>query len=474
MFMLPTPTLKLVLSVLIVLLINSISFGQQVIQFNEVPLFEINRYTPTEKKNQLVLKMAYGSSSVSNPALSKALQGKKITGISYYFTDFPKGESFEQLHSARLTRIGALIPDLWKRKFFISWKAFRQTQCETEQEARQLFHGFVITYSEADPLSFLSPSNRKLLDSVTAEVQLENPNSTADITQFLQGEGVQITNMEINDTTKLTKPYLYFKESEGVIGIFEGLMLTTGLAANAVGPNDKADKTFEGSKKPVTDPKILSLFPKSKKLFDPCIIEFDIQIDADTLIFNYVFASEEYPEYLTFHDVFGFFISGKGIVGATDIKLTPEKYEQLTQDLELPAPVLEELKKISEKPYINRRGYVGVFRQKFKDKAATYLKAIDPYIVDVKNLAVLPTGEEVSVATINHKRNAHLYRPNRLKVDPKVFKAWQYDGFSVPLQAKVQVQPKQVYHLILAIADQKDGRYDSAVFISGTGINGKK
>lgn len=470
----PTSTLKMLLLGLVVSVMTSISFGQQVIQFDEVPLFEIDRYTPTDKKRELVLKMAYGSSSVANPALVKQLQGKKITGISYYFTDYPKGETFEKLHSARLTKISTLIPDLWKRKFFISWKAYRQTECESEEEARQLFHGFVITYSEADPLAFLSPTNRKLLDSITAEVQLESPHSTEDITQFLQGEGVQITNMEINDTTKLTKPYLYFRENEGVIGIFEGLMLTTGLAANAVGPNDKADKTFEGSKKPVTDPKILSLFPKSQKLFDPCIIEFDIQVDADTLIFNYVFASEEYPEYLTFHDVFGFFISGKGIAGATDIQLSPEKYEQLSQELELPPAVLEELKKISQKPYINRRGYVGVFRQKFKDQAATFLKAIDPYIVDIKNLAVLPTGEEVSVATINHKRNAELYRPNRLNVDPKVFKAWQYDGFSVPLQAKVQVRPNEVYHLILAIADQKDGRYDSAVFISGTGINGKK
>lgn len=472
--MLPTPTLKSLLAGLTFLLLTTFSFGQQAIQFEEVPLFEIEKHTPTEKKNQLVLKMAYGTSSVSNPALLKKLHGKKITGINYYFTDFPKGQTFEKLHSSRLTRLTALIPDLWERKFFISWKAFRQTQCETEQEARQLFHGFVILYTDADPLAFLSADNRAILDSVKAEVQLESPNSTADITQFLQGEGVQITNMKINDTTKLTKPYLYFKESEGVIGIFEGLMLTTGLAANAVGPNNKADKTFEGSKKPVTDPNILSLFPKSKKLFDPCIIEFDIRIDADTLIFKYVFASEEYPEYLTFHDVFGFFISGKGIVGATDIRLTPQKYEQLAEELDLPVPVMEELKKISKKPYINRRGYVGVFRQKFKDQAATYLKAIDPYIVDVKNLAVLPTGEAVSVATINHKHNAHLYRPNRLKVDPKVFKAWQYDGFSLPLQAKVQVQPNEVYHLVLAIADQKDGRYDSAIFISGTGINGKK
>ncbi|MBX2875535.1 MAG: choice-of-anchor L domain-containing protein [Saprospiraceae bacterium] len=472
--MLPTITLKQIGFRFLFMLFGAPLFCQQAIQFEEVLLTEIESYAPAAKKNQLVVKMAYGTSSVSNPALLKKLQGKKVEAIDYYFTDFPKGQSFDALHSARLTKLTALIPNLWKRKFFISWKAYRQTSCETEAEAKQLFHGFVITYSAGDPLAFLSPTNRAILDSVETEVSLENPNSTEDITQFLQGEGVKITNLEINDTTKLTKPYLYFKEEEGVIGIFEGLMLTTGLAANAVGPNDKANKSFVGSKKAVTDPEILSLFPKSKKLFDPCILEFDIQIDADTLVFNYVFASEEFPEYLTYHDVFGFFISGKGIADAKDIKLSPEAFERLSAELEFPDAVLSELKKISEKPYINRRGYVGVFRQKFGKKAGEFLKAIDPYIVDIKNLAVLPNGEEVSVGNINHKKNAHLYRPNTLEHDPKVFKAWQYDGFSVPLQAKVQVTPNQTYHLIMAIADQKDASLDSAIFISGTGINGKK
>ena len=116
---------------------------------------------------------------------------------------------------------------------------------------------------------------------------------------------------------------------------------------------------------------------------------------------------------------------------------------------------------------------MGVFGKKFGKNAGKYLKMIDPYIVDIKNLAVLPgSDEKVSVATINHKRNAHLYRRNSLKDDPKVFKAWQYDGFSVPLEAKVQIRPNELYHLTLAIADQKDASFDSAVFIDGRGLRG--
>lgn len=47
------------------------------------------------------------------------------------------------------------------------------------------------------------------------------------------------------------------------------------------------------------------------------ILEFDFIATGDTLSFNYMFASAEYPDYVCseFNDVFGFFISGPGISG---------------------------------------------------------------------------------------------------------------------------------------------------------------
>jgi hypothetical protein len=52
--------------------------------------------------------------------------------------------------------------------------------------------------------------------------------------------------------------------------------------------------------------------------YDAAVLEFDFIIIGDTLSFNYVFGSEEYPEYVcsNFNDAFGFFISGPGINGA--------------------------------------------------------------------------------------------------------------------------------------------------------------
>lgn len=60
------------------------------------------------------------------------------------------------------------------------------------------------------------------------------------------------------------------------------------------------------------------------------ILEFDFVATGDTLSFNYMFASAEYPVYVCsgFNDVFGFFISGPGISGpysngAENIALVP-------------------------------------------------------------------------------------------------------------------------------------------------------
>ena len=60
------------------------------------------------------------------------------------------------------------------------------------------------------------------------------------------------------------------------------------------------------------------------------ILEFDFVPMGDSLVFNYMFASAEYPTYVcsSFNDVFGFFISGPGFAGpysngAVNIALVP-------------------------------------------------------------------------------------------------------------------------------------------------------
>jgi hypothetical protein len=59
--------------------------------------------------------------------------------------------------------------------------------------------------------------------------------------------------------------------------------------------------------------------------YDACILEFDMQPVGSFIEFQYVFGSEEYPEFncSSFNDVFGFFISGPGFAAPTNIAKIP-------------------------------------------------------------------------------------------------------------------------------------------------------
>ncbi|HOZ52375.1 MAG TPA: choice-of-anchor L domain-containing protein [Chitinophagaceae bacterium] len=59
--------------------------------------------------------------------------------------------------------------------------------------------------------------------------------------------------------------------------------------------------------------------------YDACVLEFDLQPSGSFIEFEYVFGSEEYPEFncSPFNDVFGFFISGPGFSTPTNIALIP-------------------------------------------------------------------------------------------------------------------------------------------------------
>jgi hypothetical protein len=88
--------------------------------------------------------------------------------------------------------------------------------------------------------------------------------------------------------------------------------MTSGQASSAVGPNDSDSTTtangFAG------DTNLDTLIP-GFSTFDATVLEFDFETAGGDLFFNYVFASEEYNEYVntSFNDVFGFFLDGVNI-----------------------------------------------------------------------------------------------------------------------------------------------------------------
>jgi hypothetical protein len=103
------------------------------------------------------------------------------------------------------------------------------------------------------------------------------------------------------------------------MGIDAGILLTTGMATDAVGPN-RADNTSTQHYRP-GDAALaaLSILPT----FDAAVLDFTFVTEGGNLFFNYVFASEEYSEFVhtPFSDVFAFFLDGSNIAllpGTTD------------------------------------------------------------------------------------------------------------------------------------------------------------
>ena len=99
------------------------------------------------------------------------------------------------------------------------------------------------------------------------------------------------------------------------IGLNSGVILTSGSINNAVGPNNS---TSQGSANnwPNVDADLQSVATWGT-VYDCSVLQFDFIPQSDTIKFRYVFASEEYPEFVgtSFNDVFAFFLSGPGITG---------------------------------------------------------------------------------------------------------------------------------------------------------------
>jgi hypothetical protein len=104
------------------------------------------------------------------------------------------------------------------------------------------------------------------------------------------------------------------------IGIEQGIILTTGNAIDAVGPNN--DTGVSGMN--VSGSSALLEAATGEFTYDAVEFTFDFVASSSEVTFEYVFASEEYPEFVcSFNDAFGFFVSGPGYAPNTNIATVP-------------------------------------------------------------------------------------------------------------------------------------------------------
>lgn len=123
------------------------------------------------------------------------------------------------------------------------------------------------------------------------------------------------------DSECVTVSNITYTGSNGAVGFFDGvlsnaglgagLLLTSGKATNAIGPNNSSSTSESiGLGGDANLDSLISGFITQ----DAAVLEFDIVATEPTIEFKYVFGSEEYLEYVgsSFNDVFGFFIGPVG------------------------------------------------------------------------------------------------------------------------------------------------------------------
>jgi len=207
-----------------------------------------------------------------------------------------------------------------------------------------------------------------------------------------------------------------------VLGIDTGIFLTTGSAASMLGPNNTGGISIDNGFT-YNDADLTAI--AANAIYDPVVFTLTAVPAKDRLNVRFVFASDEYPEYVctVFNDVFGLFLTGPAAPGGPSV---------------------------------------------------------------TRNVALVPnTTSAIAVNTINGGAvgaeqtpgntapcdlgNTAFYVDNGTGSTPLQNQNLQYDGFTVPITSDAPVVPGEGYTLKLAIADAGDAAWDSAVFIEFVG-----
>lgn len=138
---------------------------------------------------------------------------------------------------------------------------------------------------------------------VRAQLTVTDSLPVTDLAQLLEGTNLSISNVQV-DCAGAALGY-FVGSSE--LGMPQGLVLTTGLASAVAGPVSGFANNMMNMP---GDPDLTDAC--GSPTWDACVLQFDCIPFGDTLLFNFAFGSEEYPEFVgtSFNDVFAIYLSG--------------------------------------------------------------------------------------------------------------------------------------------------------------------
>jgi len=266
-----------------------------------------------------------------------------------------------------------------------------------------------------------------LICSQTLHAQLViNPTTPVnDLADSLLGDDVIISNVTIN-----CDPLGYGTFTNGnttSLGLDKGILLTNGRAVDAALPNAdiRTGNVINAMGHNFDDPDLLSLDTRAK--YDVCILEFDVIPRFNQIDLQYIFASEEYPEWIcgSVNDVFGFFVTGP----------KPSGGDYTSQNIAV-IP--------GTNTYVGINTINGAVPPNGSEWELNNCKAIDP---DFKDYSIYYNA--------NYSGTGN----------------FAYDGYTDIMGANLMVIPCETYHVKIAISDTNDEVLDSGVFLKLKSFN---
>lgn len=153
-----------------------------------------------------------------------------------------------------------------------------------------------------------------LFSSASAQALVITPGAGdgSALASSIAGTGISVSNVTYTGANNASG--LFSDGTSSGIGIESGVILTSGSAASAVGPNSSSGTSTNNG---VGGSAALTAL-SGGTTFDASILSFDFIFDSGIggdLFVNFVFASEEYNEYVNsnFNDVFAFYLNGVNI-----------------------------------------------------------------------------------------------------------------------------------------------------------------
>jgi len=282
--------------------------------------------------------------------------------------------------------------------------------------------------------------------SINAQIKTESQQSSEYyVKNVLLGQGIEVGKVSyVAKNGAMGK----FDAPKSILGVTSGLIFSTGNIHKINGPNSADNFT---SKSSITSNKQIMQEIRNgdkdlhkivkEKILDVSKIEFEFVPIYNKLEFNYVFASEEYPEFVgsKYNDVFGFFLSGPGIESKVNVAILPDGFTPVS---------INTINHLTNKRY-------------FRDN---FLEGFDK---------------------IKYGANKVMYKEGAMGKQKKkeftslLMNKLQFDGLTRVLKVECDVIPYQKYKIKIAIADAGDNVYDSAVlleagsFSSVEDVNGK-